>query len=142
MATFWRLQGSDQFESGPSWDSWVRIRPSHLERPADPEGWSGYWWVTDPRDRQSRLVKAEDVPVILQAGDRGKDIDVFVPGLYGCDTPEGLADYIIRQVGGVGDGDWVAVYEGVEIDHAEDGVVFKPSRLLRVLPAQEFLDWY
>jgi hypothetical protein len=138
MTKFWRIQNTAQFEDGPSWDSYGCAEPSES---ADSDGWSGYWWAYHYHPggyvdystlfliQESDVEKARD----------GEQVDIYVPGLFGCKRSSGLLAYI-EQIGGADDGMYVALYEGHEYPEyrADDGDVFGPVRLLAIYPAMEW----
>jgi hypothetical protein len=138
MALFWRLQGTTQLETHPSWDGIAEVLP---DEPASPD-WPGYWWA-ELADRRLHgewfLIREADV----ERARAGDEVDIFVPGLYGCDCPADLLSYIESQVGGVSedDGLYVALYEGKVQHrlHSDDGIIFTPLRLLEVTPAHEWV---
>jgi hypothetical protein len=151
MVKIWRYQNTDKLETQPSLCCYSKAHP--LE-PADGDGWDGYWWAEliysalDPRSNELRereseelyLVRAEDVE---RARD-GHEVDVFVPGLFGCRDPLALHDYVQRCVGCV-DGDaFVVVYEGIICDEYrvadESADVFIPKRIVRVYNARCWFD--
>jgi hypothetical protein len=147
----WRYQHSNTLETGPSFCCYSRARP--LES-ADSDGWEGYWWAEliysspDPRTGELRecvsdelyLVRASDV----ERARAGHEVDVFVPGLYGCRDPLALHDYVQRCVGGVDDKAFIVVYEGVVCDAYrvadESADVFQPIRVVRVYNARRWFD--
>jgi hypothetical protein len=144
MKRFWRIQNLDAFQDEPSWNSYAQVKPSH---PADEDGWEGYWWahrvVPTSIDRVrvdynlDFLIRAEDVE---KARDEER-VDVFVPGLFGCEDVDSMIAYI-HQIGGVDEDQFVCLYEGYEYPEyrAFDGVVFGPVRLLAAYPAMEWLE--
>ena len=141
---FWRLQNLAEFQCEPSWDSYDMVEPSE---PADEDGWSGYWWAYQyapsisgrirPDYSVAFLIRAEDVE---KARD-GDQVDIFVPGLFGCEDVSGMLAYI-HQLGWVHDNQFVCLYEGDEYPEyeADDGSVFGPRRLLAAYPAKEWLE--
>jgi hypothetical protein len=147
----WRYQNTDKLETQPSFCCYSKAHP--LE-PADGDGWDGYWWAEliysapDPRSGELReqrsselfLVRADDV----QRARAGHEVDVFVPGLFGCRDPLALHDYVQRCVGGVDDDAFVVVYEGIVCDEYrvadESADVFEPVRVVRVYNARRWFD--
>lgn len=134
---FYRYQNTPKPENRPSWHLYSRVV---LDRPADEEGWSGYWWawVIDaatgrPDYGEDYLVRSEDVT----AAQAGEEIDVYLPGLCGTTSLSALHAYVEEQVGGVDSDAYVAVYEGELVTTVWDGVVFAPSRLVEIYPASE-----
>lgn len=137
-----RVQGTDRFECHPSWDGWV---PAVPEEPAGE--WPGYRWAlvdVAPGHNPWRLIREEDTERALA----GEEVDVFVPGLMGCDDPAELACYVEQNVGGA-KGLFVALYEGDLVERrVGDGVVFLPRKLLAAWPAETWLaclraaDWF
>jgi hypothetical protein len=150
-AKIFRYQNTPTLETGPSWCCYAHANP--LE-PAGDEGWVGYWWAemiyttTHPTtgeliERTSDelyLVRAEDVE---RARD-GHEVDVFVPGLFGCRDPLALYDYVQRCVGGADNDAYVVVCEGIVCDEYcvvdESAVVFEPIRVVRVYNARRWFD--
>jgi len=144
MAKFWRLQNLTELQCEPSWNSHAVVVPL---QPADKDGWEGYWWANRAEfvdydrlrtiDNLDFLIRAEDVE---KARD-GETVDIFVPGIFGCKDASGMIAYI-HQVGGVGDDQFVCLYEGEEYPEYEafDGTVFGPIRLLAAYPAREWLE--
>jgi hypothetical protein len=138
MALFWRLQGTTQLETHPSWHGITEVV---LDEPATPD-WPGYWWaeIREPHQRRRwYLVREQDI----EHARAGELVDIYVPGLFGCDHPADLLGYIESQVGGVTeeDGLYVALYEGDIVYHdvADDGVVFAPRHIVNVTPAHEWV---
>jgi hypothetical protein len=138
MALFWRLQGTTQLEMHPSWHGTVEVI---LDEPASPD-WPGYWWaeIKNPHERgRWYLVREHDI----ERAHEGEPVDIYVPGLFGCDYPADLLGYIESQVGGVTEDDelYVALYEGDMVYHdvADDGIVFAPRHLLEVMPAHKWV---
>jgi hypothetical protein len=144
MAKFWRLQNLAEFQSQPSWDSYDMVVPY---QPADEDGWEGFWWANRAEfvdydslraiDELDFLVRTEDV----EKARAGNSVDIFVPGLYGCERATDLVAYI-DQIGGIDDDQFICLYEGHEYPEyqAFDGAVFGPVRLLAVYPAKEWLE--
>jgi len=138
MALFWRLQGTTQLETHPSWHGIAEVA---LDEPASPD-WLGYWWaeIRHPRScGRWYLVREHD----LERARAGEPVDIHVPGLFGCSHPVGLLGYIESQVGGVTADDelYIVLYEGDLVYHdvADDGIVFAPRCLLDVTPAHEWV---
>jgi hypothetical protein len=144
MKQFWRIQNTNNFECGPSWDSYGAVVPCQS---ADADGWEGYWWANRAEpididrvrvvDELDFLVRAEDVE---NARD-GDQVDIYAPGLFGCEDASAMVAYI-DQIGGVDDDQFVCLYEGREYPEYEafDGVVFGPIRLLAAYPARDWLE--
>ncbi len=142
--TFWRLQNLAELQREPSWDCQGMVEPSE---PADEDGWNGYWWAYKyapsisgkmrPDYSVEFLIRAEDVE---KARD-GEQVDIYVPGLFGCKDASAMIAYI-EQVGGVDNDQFICLYEGHECPEyqAFDGFVFEPRRLLAAYPAREWLD--
>jgi len=141
---FWRIQNLDEFQSEPSWNSHDMAEPSE---PADSDGWEGYWWAylyapsisgkMRPDYSVDFLIRAEDVE---KARD-GEQVDIYVPGLFGCKRVGDMIAYI-EQLGGVHEDQFICLYEGHEYPEyrADDGEVFGPIRLLAAYPASEWLE--
>jgi len=141
---FWRIQNLAEFQCEPSWDNHATVEPSE---PADADGWDGYWWAyryspsisgeMRPDYSVAFLVRAEDVE---KARDE-ESVDIFVPGLFGCNDVGGMLAYI-HQLGWVHDDQFVCLYEGDEYPEYEayDGSVFGPRRLLAAYPVREWLE--
>ena len=131
---FYRYQYTPNFEFHPSAHLYTKVE---VDRPADEEGWAGYWWawVMDGYGRidysEDYLIRAEDVP----AAQAGENVDVFVPGLCGAASLAALYSYVEEQVGGIDADAYIAVYEGKLVTTVWDGVVFTPRRLVAVYPA-------
>jgi len=141
LEKFWRLQGGMNEECGPSWDGHALVVPSH---PADEDGWEGYWWANRIVPTGIDRVCVDDLYLLIRAEDvekaqDGEAVDVFVPGLFGCEDVDGMLAYI-HQIGGVDEGQFICLYEGYEYPEyrAFDGVVFGPVRLLAAYPADEW----
>jgi hypothetical protein len=144
MTKFWRLQNLAEFQSQPSWDSCGTVVPY---QPADEDGWEGFWWANRAEfvdydslravDELDFLIRAEDVEK-ARAGDQ---VDIYAPGLFGCEDASAMVAYI-EQVGGIDDDQFVCLYEGREYPEYEafDGVVFGPIRLLAAYPARDWLE--
>jgi hypothetical protein len=137
MELFWRLQGTAEFEAHASWHGVAEVV---VDEPAD--DWPGYVWaqLAEPHARGHwYLIRDVDV----ERAREGEFVDIFVPGLFGCDHPADLLGYIESQVGGVDEGDdlYVALYEGELVYHdaADDGVVFQPLKLVDVTLAHEWV---
>jgi hypothetical protein len=144
MTKFWRLQNLAEIQLEPSWDSYDMAEPSE---PADSDGWDGYWWAYKyapsisgkmrPDYSSPFLIRAEDV----ERAREEEMVDIFVPGIFGCKDASSMVAYI-EQVGGVGDDQFICLYEGDEYPEyeADDGSVFGPRRLLTVYPAKDWLE--
>ena len=145
-----RYQGTPKMEKHPSWHLYGRARP--LE-PADADGWGGYWWAEVEFDAISvtgelmtytsdelYLVRAQDV----ERARAGEEVDLFVPGLFGCTDPLALLNYIESNAGGVDDDMFVVIYEGVllhDYDVADESAfVFQPVRVVRVYDARRWVE--
>jgi hypothetical protein len=137
MELVWRLQGTAEFETHASWHGVAQVIVDSAA-----EDWPGYVWVQiDDRLLRDRwfLIRADDVDRARE----GELVEIFVPGLFGCGHPADVMGYIDSQVGGISESDelFVALYEGdvVYTDVADDGIVFRPVKLLEVTPAHA---WY
>ena len=141
---FWRLQNLAELQHEPSWDSYDTVEPS---QPADEDGWEGYWWAYRYSPSISGNFRPDySVPFLIRAEDvekarDGEQVDIYVPGLFGCKRAPDLLAYI-EQIGGVDDDMHVILYEGREYPEyrADDGDVFDPIRLLAIYPAREWLE--
>jgi hypothetical protein len=141
---FWRLQNLAESQCEPSWNNYNMVEPSE---PADEDGWSGYWWAYRYTHSISGKFRPDySVPYLIRAEDvekaqDGDQVDTFVPGLFGCKDVSGMLAYI-DQIGGVGEDQFVCLYEGDEYPEYEafDGSVFGPRRLLAVYSAKEWVE--
>jgi hypothetical protein len=150
-AKIWRYQNTNTLETEPSFCCYSRARPV---APAGEDGWEGYWWVElvysapDPRTGELREQRSEELYLVraddVQRARDGHEVDVFVPGLFGCRDPLALHDYVQRCVGGVDDDAYVVVYEGIVCDEYrvadESAEVFIPQRVVRVYNARRWFD--
>jgi hypothetical protein len=104
-------------------------------RPADSDGWRGYWWAENPADAEF----GENLPVLIRARDvsraaRGERVDMFVPGLWGTPYITALDSLSPRR-------GYFALYEGEVIPgYCIDGewILFRPVRQLEILTPREF----
>ena len=104
-------------------------------RPADSEGWLGYWWAENPTEAEF----GENSPVLIRARDVyraecGESVDMFVPGLWGTPYITAYASWSPRR-------GYFVLYEGEVIPgYNIDGEweLFRPIRQLEVLTAREF----
>jgi hypothetical protein len=147
-----RYQHTPSLEKGPSLHAYSAARP--LE-PAKGEGWRGYWWAQGifttphPVTGELREMASEELYLIrssdVKRARRGEEVDLFVPGIYGCLDPYALHDYVERCVGGADDDAYVVVYEGIILDeyHVLDEYadVFQPIRVVRVYNARRWMEY-
>ena len=121
-----------------------------LEAPAEPDGWSGYWWayLLDYEGRADYscpvLVREADV----ERAQDGEEVDVYVPGLMGCVDPQSLLWYMRSNCGFETSppkrGEYFVVkYRGKIFPeyriHDEDADVFEPVEVLEVYDAVDFM---
>jgi len=104
-------------------------------RPADSDGWQGYWWAENPAEAEF----GENSPVLIRARDvlraaRGECVDMFVPGLWGTPYITAYDSWSPRR-------GYFVLYEGEVIpDYGidEEWQLFRPIRQLEVLTPREF----
>jgi len=104
-------------------------------RPADSDGWQGYWWAEDPAEAEF----GENSPVLIRARDvfraaTGECVDLFVPGLWGTPYITVFSDMKPRR-------GYFVMYEGEVIPgYGIDGewLLFRPIRQLEILTPREF----
>jgi len=103
-------------------------------RPADNDGWPGYWWaLNEPNDG------FENELVLIRRGNvtrakRGERVKLYVPGLWGTPYITVFSDWMPRR-------GYFALYEGdVVPGYTIDGEweLFRPIRRLEVLTVREF----
>jgi len=104
-------------------------------RPADSDGWQGYWWAENSAEAKF----GENSPVLIRARDvlraaRGERVDMFAPGIWGTPYITAYASWSPRR-------GYFVLYEGELIPgYTIDGEweLFRPLRQLEVLTVREF----
>ena len=104
-------------------------------RPAEEDGWRGYWWAENPAEAEF----GENSPVLIRARDViraecGDCVDMFVPGLWGTPYITAYASWSPRR-------GYFVLYEGEVIPgYGIDGEwqLFRPIRRVEVLTVSEF----
>ncbi len=103
-------------------------------RPADSDGWLGYWWaLNEPND------ESENELVLIRRGNvsrakRGERVNLYVPGLWGTPYITTFSDWMPRR-------GYFALYEGdVVPGYSIDGEweLFRPNRRIEILTVREF----
>ena len=104
-------------------------------RPADDDGWLGYWWAENPLDADF----GENSPVLIRRGNvarakRGDRVNLYVPGLWGTPYITTFSDWMPRR-------GYFALYEGdvvpgYHIDN--EWKLFRPNRRIEILTVREF----
>jgi hypothetical protein len=108
-------------------------------RPADLDGWLGYWWAANPAEADS----GENSPVLIRARDvfhavNGDGVVMFAPGIWGTPYITVFSDWMPRHGRG-----YFAFYEGETIPgYNIDGEweLFRPIRQLELLTVREFRE--
>ena len=104
-------------------------------RPADKDGWRGYWWAENPAEAEF----GENSPVLIRARDViraecGESVEMFAPGLWG--TP-----YITAYASSSPRRGYFVLYEGEVIpgyDIDGEWKLFRPLRQVEMLTPREF----
>jgi hypothetical protein len=106
-------------------------------RPADNDGWSGYWWAENPIEAGS----GENELVLIRRGNvarakRGDRVNLYVPGLWGTPYITVFSDWMPRRGRG-----YFALYEGDVVPGYyidSEWQLFRPHRQLEILTVREF----
>jgi hypothetical protein len=104
-------------------------------RPADDDGWLGYWWAENPVGAEF----GENELVLIRRGNvsrakRGERVNLYVPGLWGTPSITTFSDWMPRR-------GYFALYEGDVVPGYyldNEWELFRPHRRIEILTVREF----